>query len=108
MTFDPTLPNKVVDGAFVNLTADEIAQQQANDTAYAAQQVAAATAAFVASAQAALTKSDITVTRCVAAQPPVAVPAALTTYRALLRAIVKGEDTTSTVLPTAPPMPAGI
>ena len=57
-------------------------------------------------AQAALTKSDITVIRCYSAG--VAVPSANQTYRNALRAIVTGADTTSTVLPTEPPIPTGI
>ena len=61
---------------------------------------------LVSSAQAALTKSDITVVRCYSAG--VAVPAANQTYRNALRAIVNGTDTTSTVLPSEPTMPVGI
>ena len=57
-------------------------------------------------AQAALTKSDVTVIRCYSAG--VAVPSANQTYRNALRAIVNGTDTTSTVLPTEPPIPTGI
>jgi hypothetical protein len=55
-------------------------------------------------AQAALDKSDITVIRCI--EHAVAVPAAWTTYRAALRAIVAGGPT-SAALPTAPTYPAG-
>lgn len=62
-------------------------------------------AALQASAQAALDKSDITVIRCAAAQPPVPVPTDLTTYRAALRAIVNGTDTISTTLPATPIFP---
>ena len=62
-------------------------------------------AALVASAQAAIDKSDTTILRCVSAS--VAVPAEWQTYRAALRAIVGGTDTTSTMLPATPAFPAG-
>ena len=62
-------------------------------------------AAFLASAQAALSRSDTVVVRCYSAA--VAVPAAWQTYRQALRAIVNGSDTASTVLPAIPAYPAG-
>ena len=62
-------------------------------------------APFIASAQAALDKSDTTVLRCYSAG--VAVPSAWQTYRAALRAIVSGSDTTSTTLPITPAYPSG-
>ena len=52
-----------------------------------------------------LTKSDITVLRCISAGIPV--PTEWQTYRTALRAIVNGTDTASTSLPTQPPYPAG-
>jgi len=65
---------------------------------------AQAHAALQASAQAALDKSDTTIIRCYSAG--VATPAAWETYRAELRAIVNGSDTTSTTLPATPTFPA--
>lgn len=56
-------------------------------------------------AQLALNLSDITVVRCYSAD--VAVPSAWQTYRAALRAIVNGSDTTSISLPSTPAYPAG-
>lgn len=62
---------------------------------------------LITEAQAALDKSDVTIVRCVSAQPPVAVPTAWTTFRAALRAIVNGSDTASTTLPDTPPYVEG-
>lgn len=55
----------------------------------------------------ALIKSDTVVVRCYSADPQVVVPAAWTTYRAALRAICNGTDTSSTTLPTPPSYPEG-
>jgi hypothetical protein len=55
-------------------------------------------------AQAALDKSDTTIIRCYSAG--VATPTSWETYRAELRAIVNGSDTTSTSLPATPTYPA--
>ena len=55
-------------------------------------------------AQTALTKSDLTVLRCL--EKGVAVPAEVVAYRAALRQIVNGTDTTSKVLPAEPARPA--
>ena len=61
---------------------------------------------LLAPAAQALARSDVSVTRILAAG--VAVPADFLTYRAALRAIVNGTDTTSTELPAAPTdFPAG-
>jgi hypothetical protein len=57
--------------------------------------------ALRASALAALDASDTTVLRCLSAQPPVAIPAALTAYREELRAIVGGTSA-ATTLPITP------
>ena len=56
-------------------------------------------------AQLALDKSDTTIIRCYSAA--VAVPSAWQTYRAALRAITNGTDTTSTALPAIPAYPSG-
>ena len=74
-------------------------------TAALAPSAAQVRAAFLASAQAALSRSDTVVVRCYSAA--VAVPAAWQTYRQALRAIVNGTDTVSTVLPATPAYPAG-
>lgn len=58
-------------------------------------------------AQFELNKSDVTIMRCLSADPVVAIPAAWTTYRSALRDIVNGTDTTSTSLPSVPAYPAG-
>jgi hypothetical protein len=58
-------------------------------------------AALRASALAALNASDTTVLRYLSAQPPVAIPAALTAYREELRAIVGGTSA-ATELPVTP------
>jgi hypothetical protein len=55
---------------------------------------------FIAQAQAALDKSDVSIVRIVGAG--VAVPADFLTHRSALRAIVNGMDTTSTTLPVPP------
>ena len=60
---------------------------------------------LISTAQEALNKSDTTVIRCYSAG--VAVPATWQTYRASLRAIVNGTDTTSTALPATPTYPSG-
>jgi hypothetical protein len=60
---------------------------------------------FKISAQVALSKSDVTISRCV--ENSVSVPAAWATYRKALRAIVDGSDTASTTLPAVPSYPAG-
>lgn len=60
---------------------------------------------LIAQAQAALDKSDITILRCYSAN--VTVPSAWEIYRAALRIIVNGTDTTSTSLPIAPSYPSG-
>ena len=60
---------------------------------------------FKISAQVALSKSDVTISRCV--ENSVSVPAVWATYRKALRAIVDGSDTTSTTLPIIPSYPAG-
>ena len=106
----------VTDAAYAALFAaqatGQIIQPDANGNPEAVNPPAPSSAqvhvALQASAQAALDKSDITVVRCVAAQPPVPVPSDLTAYRADLRAIVNGTDTTSTTLPSEPPEPIGI
>ena len=61
-------------------------------------------AALVAAATVALQKSDIQIVRCYEAS--IDVPSVWVTYRAALRAIVNGRDTTSTVLPTIPAYPS--
>ena len=60
---------------------------------------------LVVAAKTALTKSDITLLRCI--EVGIAVPADWSNYRAQLRAIVNGTDTTSTTLPPQPAYPAG-
>ena len=55
---------------------------------------------LVLEATQALVRSDVSVTRILAAG--VAVPADFLSYRASLRAIATGKDITSTVLPAAP------
>ena len=62
---------------------------------------------LILSAQDALAKSDVTMVRCYSANPSVAVPTAWTTYRAALRDIINGTDTTSETLPATPSYPAG-
>lgn len=61
--------------------------------------------ALMVQAQVALDKSDTTVIRCYSAG--VAVPSAWAFYRASLRAIANGSDTSSTSLPSVPSYPAG-
>jgi hypothetical protein len=72
---------------------------------YAAAVAAQNRAPLIAAAQSALDKSDITVIRCNSAG--VAIPTAWQTYRAALRGIVNGTDTTSTTLPATPAYPSG-
>lgn len=60
---------------------------------------------LVSAAAEALGESDVTIIRC--AESGVGVPVAWATYRASLRAIVSGNDTDSTTLPTRPAYPAG-
>lgn len=62
-------------------------------------------AANPSNAQVALDKSDITVLRCYSAG--VAVPSAWQTYRAALRAIVNGQNTSGNPLPSIPSYPPG-
>jgi hypothetical protein len=70
----------------------------------AAQIAAQAQILLAGQASVALTKSDITITRCY--EHAVAVPTEWQTYRAALRAIVAGTST-ATALPTIPAYPAG-
>lgn len=89
----------VMSGALVAPVAPTAAQ-------VAAQQAAAAWSAYQASAKAALDASDITVLRCY--ESGVAMPAAWTTYRKALRAIVgsaSGDPTQA--LPAKPAYPSG-
>ncbi|HEX8894480.1 MAG TPA: hypothetical protein VF783_14210 [Terriglobales bacterium] len=72
----------------------------------AAQQTAAAWAAYQRQAQAALAESDLTILRCY--ESAVAVPAAWATYRKALRSVlaeVTGDPTQP--LPTKPAYPSG-
>jgi hypothetical protein len=78
----------------MTLAADE---EIAAARAPTAQQVQAA---MQSSAKDALAASDIVVLRCY--EHGIAVPDEWVTYRATLRPIAGGADTTSTVLPTAP------
>jgi hypothetical protein len=81
------------------------AQLSAAFSGYTAAIAAQSRAPLIASAQAALDRSDTTIVRCASAS--VAVPAAWQTYRSALRAIVNGSDTTSTQLPATPAYPSG-
>lgn len=80
--------------------ASNLAATQSSD--YLAAQVRVL---FKLTAQDALSKSDITISRCV--ENSVVVPTAWATYRKALRAIVDGSDSVSTVLPTVPGYPSG-
>jgi hypothetical protein len=63
---------------------------------------AQAQASLVAQAQAALTKSDITLVRCL--EHGITPPAAWVSYRAELRQVING---TLTIMPTQPSYPSG-
>ena len=92
-----TLDNGSVESRLViAIPADELATALPADPLTQAE----LRAPLVASAQALLDKSDISVTRILAKAIPV--PADINAYRDALRAIVNGTDTTSTSLPTAP------
>jgi hypothetical protein len=72
----------------------------------AAQQAAAAWSAYQAGAKAALDASDVTILRCY--EHAVATPAAWSTYRGALRAIISAASGDPTQpLPTRPAYPAG-
>ena len=85
-------------------TADQLTAAFPN---YASRVAHSARLPLIASAQAALDKSDTTVMRCYSASPQVAVPTEWTTYRSELRQIINGTDTTSVSLPITPAYPAG-
>lgn len=92
---------KMVNGEAVQVTAEDIAQWQADQAALQVAQAAEAVAALKASAQAALNASDMTAIRCVKAG--VAFPAEWQSYVSALRAIISSGTGT---FPARPAFPA--
>ena len=103
---------RMVDSDYVAQTGEILFSQIPNSdqlassfSGYSAAATTIARQPFIASAQAALDKSDITVLRCYSAAVPV--PEEWQAYRTALRAITGLTDTTSVVLPTMPAYPSG-
>lgn len=111
-----TYPNLPASSDLLAVTADEWAARLVNPSAWAVSNGALVTytptvtaaqafATLQGQAATALSESDRTTLRCY--ENAVAVPAAWATYRAALRAIVNGTDSTATALPTRPAYPTG-